>query len=981
MDPERWRKIEELYHSVLERDSKDRGSFLAAACGADQELRDEVESLLAQNSSPVLLDRPAWESDPSIIAEAQHGTETMAQPLPSELRSGSRFGRYEIQALLGAGGGGQVYQAFDPTLRRQLAIKVIAPTGALDPDTRRRFFREAETASGLNHPNIVTVYEIGVEQSADYIAMEYIAGKSLRELIPSGGLALKQFFPWAIQIADALAAAHEAQVIHRDLKPGNIMITDRGAAKVVDFGIAKALNAEDAGLTLTEKGMVVGTCSYMAPEQAEGKAIDARADLFSFGTVLFEMATGQRAFPGTSKNTIIGAVLHTDPPAVSTVRADLPKDLEWLIQVCLNKSPAERWQSAGDLKTLLTRGFERWKLQDSETAAVQRGSKKVLGAILAAGIVVGLGGAYLYSRRSVKPEPEFRTLAITSDLGLNQSPSLSADGRLMAYASDRENGNLDIWVQQIGGQAPIRLTHDREDEKDPDISPDGTHVAYRSEKEGGGVYVIPALGGEPVLLAQGGRNPRFSPDGKSIAYWVGSESSQMAVGSAQTFIIPVGGGQPQALGRDFAAARSPVWSPDGNSVLVLGRKSADMKTERPDWWMVTTFDGKAKSTGIVSHLWDDEKGISRPPGNLDYTPLVWTKDRGIVFAAKSGDAVNLWSIGIGPGNKPARITSGAGSEIHVSLSETSDTRRMAFANTEQAFNLWQIPIDTEAGVVKGEIRRLTSNLSAEFYPSLSADGTKLAFARQSALFSLCVLDLTSGKETSLLGSKNALYSIRLSGDGKLVYFWQPPSMIGKIDSRGGSVTKVCEHCGTPTWASHDGRSLLVQPASGPDHVVGIDTSTGKATAVVDQRDKLYSADLSLDGQWVAFKARSMSSPNSRIYVARLNDGHAAPVTEWIAVTDEDAQYQGPRWSPAGSVLYYVSDRDGFRCIWARRLDRATKKPVGDMFAIHHLHSARHSLQHQERLDDRINPTVAGDKLVIAIGELTGNIWMREQKLK
>ena len=340
MTPERWQALKEVVAKALELPLGARSEYLGRACGDDKALRAEAESLLSQD---------------------RHDASFLNRPLivPSQLAAGKRLLHYEIVELLGAGGMGVVYKARDPRLERFVAIKVLPCESLGDPERRRRFQREARAASALNHPNIVTVYDIGSVADCDFIVMEYIAGKPRDQMIGPGGMELKAVLMYGVQIARALEAAHSAGIIHRDLKPGNIMVSDAGAVKVVDFGLAKkSAVAEEKGnpgvaSAHTVAGAVLGTAPYMSPEQAEGRPVDTRSDVFSFGTVLYEMTTGRRAFPGESRIATLTAIIGREPELIRTIAPETPTALEDLVNSCLQKNPKDRIQQMAEVKAAL----------------------------------------------------------------------------------------------------------------------------------------------------------------------------------------------------------------------------------------------------------------------------------------------------------------------------------------------------------------------------------------------------------------------------------------------------------------------------------------------------------------------------------------------------------------------------------------------------------------------------------------------------
>ena len=283
----------------------------------------------------------------------------IAQEKPESLL-GQQLGSYQIFSLLGAGGMGVVYKARDTRLKRSVAIKVLPADSVSDPERKRRFIQEARAASALNHPNIITIYDIGSEGGIDFVVMEYVAGKTLDQLIPRKGMRLNETLKLAVQMADALAKAHSAGIVHRDLKPGNVMVTEAGLVKVLDFGLAKLTEVRRATKERrarrepqTETGTIVGTVSYMSPEQAEGKKIDARSDIFSFGAVLYEMVTGQKAFQGDSKMSTLAAILKQEPKPISQVIPGIPRELEKIINRCLRKNRDGAFKHMDDLKVAL----------------------------------------------------------------------------------------------------------------------------------------------------------------------------------------------------------------------------------------------------------------------------------------------------------------------------------------------------------------------------------------------------------------------------------------------------------------------------------------------------------------------------------------------------------------------------------------------------------------------------------------------------
>jgi serine/threonine protein kinase len=356
MKPKQWSKIESIFHKVLAADESRRGCVIEESCAGDAELRREVESLLAHHSdSASFIEQPAFASQ---ATSSSVGPVTSAAAPKLDLE-GVVFGHYRILEEIGSGGMGQVFRALDTRLLRTVAIKVLPSTHVTDPDRKRRFLQEARVVSKLNHPNIVTLHDMASDGEVDYLVMEYVAGKTLKELIRPEGLPISEVGDYSIQLAGALAVAHAAGLIHRDIKPANIMVTNDGQVKVLDFGLAKQLipigaDALDTGLTVP--GMLVGTVSYMSPEQTRGEPLDARSDIFAFGSVLYEAVTGQRPFGASSLLSTMHEIALRDPPPPSRVQPRVPAWLEQIILRCLRKQLAERYQSMVDLLEALRSG-------------------------------------------------------------------------------------------------------------------------------------------------------------------------------------------------------------------------------------------------------------------------------------------------------------------------------------------------------------------------------------------------------------------------------------------------------------------------------------------------------------------------------------------------------------------------------------------------------------------------------------------------
>jgi len=562
---------------------------------------------------------------------------------------------------------------------------------------------------------------------------------------------------------------------------------------------------------------------------------------------------------------------------------------------------------------------------------------------------------------------------LTSDTGLATDPAVSPDGSLLAYASDRGGeGNLDIWVQQLSGGAALRLTRHEAEDRTPTFSPDGTRIAFRSERDGGGVYVVSALGGEEKMIARQGRRPRFSPNGDSIAYWTGFGGDVVA-GTSAMYVVPAAGGPTRQLRADFSSIRFPVWAPDGKRILFVGVRDARRDVARPyEWWTTPLGEGEPVATGILAAL--ESHG-------LPYTvPDAWVDGNRVLFSDLRGDSRNIWQIAVSTDGRaagpPQQMTFGTGVESQPSLAPGG---RLVFSSHGAKVETWALPIAAEEGKARGGLQRLTETVGRHIQPRLAANGKTLAYVSlEAGNGDLWVHDLETGKRTALTASRSSNEQQPMpSADGsRVAYIARDGATMDPIlfiDAGGGGPERACDACtvSLTDW-SEDGTSIL-HLRDQPRRVALLDVASGHSTDILrHDRHNLYVARFSPDGRWITFLAQT-GPENRRLYVAPFRGETPIPAGEWIPLTDGRFSDDKPCLSPDGNVVYFTSNRDGFMCLWAQRLEPATKHPLGPAFPVHHFHSTWRSIGNVPL--GWLGLSVARDRIVFSQGERTGNIWM------
>jgi eukaryotic-like serine/threonine-protein kinase len=998
--PNRWALLETLFHEVLGLKPEARSAYLDKACGFDEQLHQEVEHLVA-----------AFEKDSEFLERpAAHTTTTDKIDAVISL-VGQCLGSYVVIRELSRGGMAGIYLAEDLRLKRQAALKVLPTLFTQNPDCLHRFEFEARAASALNHPNILTIYDIGQAQGLHFIATEFVDGFTLRQRIDMDEMKLAEVLSVTVQISRALSAAHDGGIVHRDIKPENVMVRPDGLVKLLDFGIAKLRESTYTAQVRapspvrhvgpsTEAGAVLGTVSYMSPEQALGLDVDHRSDIFSLGIVTYELVAGHRPFKGDDKRALMASILQEQPQSFKTLKLDVPPELDEIVLRMLSKKREVRYQSAKDL------GADLMRLQRSiEVEAipnVPRARRRVVGLLFTVFLALISAGIIRWqSRHSSMANRGPVFTRVTSDSGLTTDPAISPDGKMVAYASDRSGqGNLDIWVQELDGGEPLRLSTDPADDRSPTFSPDGSKIAFRSERSGGGIYVIPTAGGAAQQIASNGFSPRFSPDGRKVAYSSAGEAFTYDHRGG-LYVVDSAGGPQQQLQPDFEAVWSPLWSPDGTHLLFLGlRPPAHSEKKYPilprmDWWIAPVNGGAAIATNTFSafrrQFWREVQNpfasatiVQAQLSDIgNYTPREWIAPRNsILFSGKSGDSTDLWRIDISgqtwqAAGSPERVTFGTEWEAQPSIAAKGP---LVFSTLVSNVDVWSLDLSADQRKVEGEPKRLTQDSAPDYGPSVSADGSTLIFlSHRSGNMDVWKKDLTSGKETRLTSTPiDELYPV-LSRDGsKFAYMGldqQGTNGLFVTEVQSGLTKKVRGGWHQPYDWSSDGKWILstYESTSEANRIEAINIETTEDFELVRSAEwQLFSPHFSRDDGWVAFHA-ARGPKVRRIFVTRCQHERANNENDWIAVTDGFAMDREPRWSLDGTLLYFVSERDGFRCLWAQRLDEVKKRPVGAAIGLHHFHRSR--LANRMADTGQIGLAVAADRLYLSLEELTGNIWM------
>jgi eukaryotic-like serine/threonine-protein kinase len=901
VDSERWQRVAHLYELALEREPGERSAFLAQASAGDDELRREVESLLAHDHAPVLIDRPLLEMAAGVLDD---------EP---DLEPGIQLGPYRIDHLLGVGGMGQVYQATDTRLGRAVALKILPRALASDLQFRARFDREAQAIAALTHPHICTLHDISCEHGVDFLVMEYLEGETLAARLERGPLPIDQALTCATEIADALTAAHRQGIAHRDLKPSNIILT-KGGAKLVDFGLAKPVAPLIGGAaptrapSLTAHGTILGTFQYMAPEQLEGKDADARTDIFAFGAVVYEMLTGKKAFEGKSQASLIGAIMHAQPAAISASQPLTPLALDRLVKLCLAKEPDDRWQSARDLLHAL-----QWVAHDGAATAGPRGLmgldaekrrplwKRVV-PFAATAVVIGLvSTAIVWNVRTPEPAGITRfNFVLPESQGVTDrgrhAIAMSPDGSRIAFVA---NGRLNVRAVADMEIHPVQTPGAGSEISEPFFSPDGQWIAFFNFKNHH-LEKVAVSGGAPVVICA-----TVPPFGAS---W--GPDNRILIGQGPRGIVRVSadGGESEAIitVEPGELAAGPQMLPDGEHVLFT---VADDEGGEERWDTAQIVAQSLKS--------GERRVLISGGSDAHYVPSTGH----IVYAY--GSSLRAVTFDISRLQVTSRTESIVEGVRRAGVAAPTGAAQFAFSSSG---TLAYIP----GGVVKvgrhltlfdltGGVTVLDRLPGLARSPRFSPDGQQIAVRGGDG--DIWIYDVSGtrpkrrltfdGKTNAPVWTPDRRIVFQSNRDGDLSLFWQhadgstPPERLTKAEPGFAHV---------PNSVSRDGKTLLFQriaasfevnyaPSSGQQEGIWMlpldGDRTPKLLLEAKKGEVFFSAVFSPDGRWITYEWLPAGG-KSGIYVEPF-----PPTGSPYEIPAGSASWS-PMWSPDANRLFYLS---------------------------------------------------------------------------
>ncbi len=843
------------------------------------------------------------------------------------LAVGTKLGPYEIQSPLGSGGMGEVYRATQSRLGRQVAIKVLSPEFASDPDRLRRFEQEARSASALNHPNIISIYDVGCEGANSYIAMEFVEGKTLRDLLAAGPIPIKKSLQIVSQIADGLAKAHTAGIVHRDIKPENVMVTRDGFVKILDFGLAKLTRPDPegsestvAGFNSTQMGMVLGTVGYMSPEQVRGLKTDARSDIFSLGATCYEMISGKRAFRGATTADTMSAILKEEPVELSTSVHNLPPGLGRIIHRCLEKDPDERFQTARDL------AFNLEMLSQGESGpavplSVAKVRRKFWPLLVAVAVVLAAAAGFVAAGMIVRPQSRLPVgvRRLTDFVGMEEFPALSPDGKSVAFTADI-GGRRQVWVRLLSAGTPLQVTHDDADHLSPRWSADSSSLIYFSpspEANGPGqVWEIPALGGTARPIGSSLIPADASHHGKQIAYLRANQ------GQIELTVADGDGSNVHLITRlpgDYIYSNLR-WSPDDRMLAYQSGRTFDY-----DIFYVPVSGGEPHR---ITQDGNPEAGFS------------WLPDSsGVIFSSSRGDTVlymrtmNLWLARLRD-STPRQLTFGETSYISPDVDREGN---VVASRDRVQFDIWKYPV---GGTPEDNVRRgvqITHQTGAVQTPSAAPGDREIVYLSDSGGHgNIWVLQPETGQSRQLTFEEDPRIALGVpvwSPDGQHIAYVNRGSSAWNVDqwvvnADGSNGHKVSEGGGWACW-SPDGKWLYVSPPTAKGFRIDKVRPDGTDLRPVqpDGRGPAVAADGTL--YYVVTLAGANGFSDMEIHVAKPDDGPNKVLTRLPGSRLSPSLLMQPVLSPDGKFLLVLLTDGPTTNLWTVATDNGSLRPVTD----------------------------------------------------
>ena len=965
MTPERWQQVKEIFNSAITYRADERSLFISQACSGDEELRSEVESLIASHEqSGSFIDKPAFEAAASLLANEK-----------AELKSGQTIASYEVISFISRGGMGEVYLAEDKRLGRKVALKLLPASFTTDADRLRRFEQEARAASALNHPNIITIYEIRHAAGSHVIATEFVEGETLRHRLSRSALTLSETLNIAIQVADALSAAHKAGIIHRDIKPENIMLRPDGYVKVLDFGLAKlseqatpAVAAEAPTIQVrTGSGIVIGTAGYMSPEQARGLGIDHRSDIFSLGAVIYEMLARRKPFEGDTPSDTLAAILKSEPPPLARVARGVPSELVRIVNKSLKKDREERYQVVKDLwldlKALRQELEFQDKLDRSVDSRTDDGTAFVAGeptadfsgpqktrsnslitflsgalrnkhptnrkfrAAIAVGvvlIVVAAWGSTIYRWLTPKEPPapfwDVRLTRLTNS-GNAIDATISPDGKYIVYVlSDRSRQSL--FIRQVS------TANDKEIVPPAPVgyfgitfSPDGAELYYaiKQNLSAGILYRVPVLGGIPVKVLEKIDAPvSFSPDGKQFALVRSNYPNQ---GESAIVIANVDGSGERDLVVKKLPQRfypifftGPSWSPDGKIIAAS----------------VTTVGGRTKVIGF-SVADGSEKELTTDSWTFA-SRVEWMPDMAGLLVVAGDTPINsmLWYVNY-PDGRTRRITNDLNAYRTIGL--TKDGKKLASVQSQGLVNLWLVP----DGDVDKAVRLPTGNVSSFFTATGSnvawaPDGRIVYVSNEGGNADLWIANSDGNNRKQLTATSTTDVSPVVTADGRYVVFvsWEDNKKnVWRMNMDGSNPVRLTSGLSDsfPT-VSPDSR-WVIYTALGGDRPTLWKVSIDGGTPVLVIDHVATTSTISPDGKSIAFtypESPDPFAPANRLAIIPFEGG---PIEKTFPVPATGTVLSVVQWSHDGKSILYTVTSNNVTNIWSQPIDGGAAKQVTD----------------------------------------------------